>query len=297
MTIDDLVPDVWPNAAIQALDVWRQGHLIRGDLAVWLAAGGVVDPVTGTDYFDQPHQLVAAVAEVGDTGYLAVVSQTCDIAATGPGRRHPFVQVCPVRDVGKAFTPQKVEQIRGGEVVEYVFLTSPPEPAQDWAIDLRASIPMSKGALVGTQPVVGFATEDDELALAGRLAAKLERPALHDYLSKDLLDDLNNFLGKAKKNQHWCDDVEQLRLQVDGPRLAPKRVRLLVVTDIEFNAVTGIAKREPLRNWWKSHRRPLRAEGIEQAPIAFRDVANIAVTEYRNSVPLNLPALGRGTFA
>jgi len=295
LTIDDLVPDSWPEDAVTALDQWRQGHLMRGDVGAWLAAGGGPDPVTGHDFSDQVDELVAAAAEVGDSGYLAVVSQTCDIAATGPGRRHPFVQVCPIRDVG-VFSPDKVKQIRAGEIVEYVFLTRPPEPGRDWAVDLRVSMPLSKGALVARQPIEGFASEEDELVLAARVGAKFERPALHDYLSKDLINDLDTFLTRARKTEDWCDEVEQLRLHVEGSRLAPKRVRLIVVTDVDFNGVS-ITKRKHLRERWKSHKKQLRAAGIEQAPIAFRCVDRMKVDEYRNSIPLNLPALGRGVFA
>lgn len=296
MTIDNLVPDPWPADAATALSQWRQGHLIKGDMAAWLAAGGSQDPVTGNDFSDQGDSLVAAAAEVGDTGYMAVVSQTCDIAASGPGSRHPFVQACPVRDVGAAFSAEKVSQIREGEVVEYVYLTDPPESGRAWAVDLRLSVPVSKGVLVARQPIEGFASEEDELSLSARVAAKLERPALHDYLSKDLIDDLANFLAKAKKSEDWCDDVEQLRLQVEGSRLVPKRVRLIVVTDVDFSGVS-IIKRKPLRDRWKSHKKRLRAAGIEQAPIAFRCVDKMKVEEYRNSIPLHLPTLGRGTFA
>jgi hypothetical protein len=296
LTIDNLIPESWPEDIVTALDQWRQGHLIEGELGAWLSAAGRYDPVTGDDFPDHESPLVAAAAGVGDAGYLVIVSQTCDIAATGPGARHPFVQVCPVRDVGAAFSQSKVQQIRSGQIIEYVYLTKPPVAGKDWAVDLRMSIPLSKGALVAAQPIEGFATLDDELALAASVATKFERPALHEYLSKDLIHAFEVFLSKARGTQDWCDDVEQLRLQVEGNRLAPKRVRLIVVTDIDFNGIL-ITKKKPLRDLWKSHRKALRALGIEQDPIAFRTLANMSVTDYRNSIPLNLPALGRGTFA
>lgn len=252
--------------------------------------------MTGDDFSDRLEDLVAAAAEVGDTGYLAVVTQTCDIAGTGPGSRHPFIQVCPVRDVGAAFSANKVDQIRGGEVVEYVHLTQPPEPSRAWAVDLRLSVPVSKGVLIQRQPIEGFAREEDELGLSARVAAKFERPALHDYLSKDLVDDFADFLARARNSEDWCDDVEQLRLQVvEGSRLTPERVRLIVVTDVDFNGVL-IVKKGPLRARWKSHKKRLRAAGIEQAPIMFRSIEKLKVDDYRNSIPMNLPTLGRGTF-
>jgi hypothetical protein len=297
LTIDDLLPDAWPDDAVAALDSWRQGHLIGCDVGAWIAVAGGVDPVTGDDFSDRGNGMVGAVATVSDTGYFAVVSQTCDIGATGPGARHPFVEVCPVRDVGAAFTQEKIKQIRDGEIVEYVYLTSPPEHGKDWAVDLRAAVPLSKGALIAVGPVEGFASEDDELDLAARVAAKFERPTLHDYLSKNLIDSLDAFISKErKKSEDWCEDVEQLRLEVEGNRLAPKRVRLVVVTDVDFNRFLN-NKKNPLRDHWKSHKKALKAAGIEQAPIAFRPVDKFAVKDYRSCIPLNIPALGRGRFA
>ncbi|QDW28604.1 hypothetical protein FFF93_001490 [Arthrobacter sp. KBS0702] len=297
MTVDDLLPVPWPEEAVAALDTWRQGHLIRGDLATWLATAGCVDPVTGDDFSDRGEGLLGAVAEIGDTGYFAVVSQTCDIAATGPGKRHPFVQVCPVRDLGAAFIPQKVQQARAGELVEYVHLTKPPAPGKEWAIDLRISVPLSKGALIGSSPIVGFSSEDDELDLAARIAAKFKRPALHDYLSKDLIDALNALVTKARKgSEDWCEDVEQFRLEIEGNRLVPKRVRLVVVTDVNFNAPLNFRKKNALRDLWKTLKKPLKGVGIEQSLVAFRHIEDLKAKDYRNAIPLNIPALGRGSF-
>lgn len=296
MTIDDLLPDSWPDDAVAALDAWRQSHLVRCDLAAWLAAGGSVDPVTGDDFPGHTAGLIGAVASVADSGYCAVTSQTCDIVATGPGKRHPTVQICPVRDVGAVFNQEKVRQIRNGDIVEYVYLTNPPEIGKEWAVDLRMSAPLSKGVLIARKPVEGFASEEDEINFAARVAAKFERPALHNYLSKDLVNALDTFISKARRaSEEWCEDVEQFRLEVEGNRLVPKRVRLIVVTDVDFNGVFSM-KKNRLRDHWKSHKKPLKAAGIEQAPIAFRYVEKLAVKDYRNYIPLNIPSLGRGRF-
>jgi hypothetical protein len=298
LTVDALLPDPWPEEVAAALDMWRQGHLIRGDLGAWLATAGCVDPVTGDDFSDRGGGLLAAAAEIGDTGYFAVVSQTCDIAAAGPGRRHPFVQVCPVRDLEAAsFSPQKLQQARDGELVEYVYLTKPPVPGKEWAIDLRMSVPLSKGSLVGSSPIEGFGSEEDELGLAARIGAKFERPALHDYLSKDLTDALNVLVMKARKvSADWCEDVEQFRLEIEGPRLAPKRVRLVVITDVSFSSPLQLPRKNALRELWKAQKRPMKRVGIEQAPIAFRHIEDLKAKDYRNGIPLNIPALGRGRF-
>ncbi|WP_312099823.1 hypothetical protein [Corynebacterium dentalis] len=298
MTVDALLPDHWPDEVAAALDTWRQGHLIRGDLGAWLAAAGSVDPVTGYDFSDSDQGILVAATEMGDTGFFAVISQTCDIAAGGPGKRHPFVQICPVRDLeAAAFDLSKLQQARNGELVEYVYLTAPPVPDKHWAIDLRISVPLSKGALVGNSPVTGFACEEDELDLANRIGAKFERPALHDFLSKELTDALSVLVTKARKaSADWCEDVEQFRLEIEGPRLAPKRVRLIVITDVNFNSPLHLQRKMPLRELWKAQKRPMKRVGIEQAQLAFRHVEELKVKDYRNSSALNIPSLGRGRF-
>ncbi|MBB6405081.1 hypothetical protein [Arthrobacter sp. AZCC_0090] len=279
------------------MDAWRQGHLISGDLVIWLGTAGGVDPVTGDDFTEIGEGLLAASAEIGDTGYFAVVSQTCDIAAAGPGRRHPFVHVCPVRDLGAVFDAQKIQQARDSELVEYVYLTKPPVTGAHWAVDLRVMVPLSKGSLVGTAPIEGFACEDDEIDLAARVAGKFERPALHDYLSKNLVDALNALVTKARKGSaDWCEDIEQFRLWIDGPRLKPKRVRLVVITEMNYGSKLHKQRTDAIRDHWKTMKKPLRSVGIEQGPIAFRYIEDMKVKDYRDYIPINVPALGRGRF-
>jgi hypothetical protein len=124
-------------------------------------------------------------------------------------------------------------------------------------------------------------------------AGKFRRPALHDYISGPMVNSLASLLKRAKPKNPWVDEVEQIRLEVmSGTRLSPQRVRLWVVTDVVFDP----DMRNPLREEWKSHRKALRTHHIDQAPIAFRTIETMSVREYRASVPVNLPTLGRGTF-
>lgn len=296
MSVDDLLPEPWTQVVIDALDPWEQGHLIECDHMAWLAEGGAVDTVVRADYSFRPPGFLSATIDLADTGYAAVASQTCDIAGSGPGARHPFVQICPVRDVGKAFSKEKVDSIRRGEVVEYVYLTQPPLAGSDWAIDLRASTPLSKGVLVTKSPIRGFASERDALNLGTRLAAKAERPAVHDYIAKDFLEDLNRVVTKARKaNAEWYEDVEQFRLEIEGPRLTPQRLRLITVVETSFGGIHH-GKKAALRDLWKRHKKPMSAHGISQSPLAFRHIDQWTIKDYRNSIPLTVPALGRGRF-
>lgn len=293
MSVDDLAPKNWPEKVATGLEDWRQGLVFRttGPL-VWLTQGGGMDPVTGYEAGGELGAWRAALATDTDIQYLAVTSQTCDIAATGPGKRHPTVQVSPVRRVDEVFPADKVAAIRRHEVVEYVMLTSPPAEG-DWAVDLRMSMPLSKGALVDFEPIPGFASETDEFDFSERVAQKARRPAVHDELTSGTVLSLRGFLSGAKKHHSWSDDVEQIRLLVvRGDRLRPKQVRLFVITDAKFDN----AMRRPLRDWWKGEQKRLRKIGIKLEALAFRDLSSMQVTEYRDSIWLDLPELSRGPF-
>lgn len=165
----------------------------RGEHVVLRDAGRFFDPekneydirreryrrqVIGDDVPGDIGLLAARVATVAATGYLAVTGQTCDIAIGGPGQRHSFVQVSPVRDIGSVFDSGEAQQIREGFVVENVYLTYSPLASAAWAVDLRISVPMSKAVLARLEPIKGFLSEEDELAFSKSIAAKLRRLAL-----------------------------------------------------------------------------------------------------------------------
>lgn len=292
MTIDRLLPESWPPETLAALERWRQGHLVKMDRGAWIVPAWVDDPVTGeSSVGGAAGEVRARSAALSDTGFAAVVSQTCDIAGA-PAQRHPLVQVCPVRDISE-FPPEKIQQVKDYQVSEYVWLTQPPVEGASWAVDLRAIVPVSKGLLASIEPVEGFASIADELILGQRLASKLARPAVHDALAGPVFESLRKMLSKAKKSQDWCDAVEQLRLEiVEGTALYPKRVRLLVLTDHRF----GPSESKPLRDEWKSHKKALKAADITWEPIRFLTVEKCPVQLYRSTVPIDVPTLDRRRF-
>jgi hypothetical protein len=292
LTLDDLLPEPWTPEVLAALERWRQGHLLSVEKGIWLGPAGADDPVTGDSLPGNLGELRARSDTFSDTGYMAVISQTCDIAG-GPGERHPFVQACPVRDIAR-FSTERIQQIKDRHAHDYVSLTQPPVAGAEWAVDLRVTVPVSKGVLAAADPVEGFATAEDEIQLGHRLASKFTRPAVHDALAGAVFDSLRRCLARNKRSQTWCDDIEQLRLEIlEGTALQPKRVRLLVCADTDLSP----AERKPLRDEWKSHKRALKKVGIEQAPIGFVMVEKCSLKQYRESIPIDIPTLDRGRFA
>ena len=291
MSIDNLVPDPWPGDIVEVLDRWRQGHLLEQGALIWLAEGGMTDLVTGVPAGGTKGKWRAQQSDSNSSPkYVAIVSQTCDVAATGPGARHPTVQVCPARCIDGA-SPEKIKAIKRHEVVEYVYLTQFLKE-QHWVIDLRMSLPLSKFTLVGRKPIVGFASEIDEIALAQHLASKFERIALHDHISTGMVGRLREHLRTNKSNTEWWEKVEQVRLVVDGNRLAPVGLQMIVVEESPLDR----REKKIWRDWRKAEAKRLDKLDIKFEPVRFADLGTLSVREYRDSVPVPLPSLQRGRF-
>jgi hypothetical protein len=293
VNVEDLFADEPFDAArVTELDPWRTGDLVPGANWFWAGPAGP-DPVTGTAGTPdtspgEAWALYELGAEVGDYG--VITSQTCDVPGTGPGKRHPTVQVSPVHSLD-GYTPAEVREIRQGRRVSLVYLTGYPQSGE-WAVDLSLSVPVSKGALLGVPRVSAFETGAEAVELCERVALKASRPALHDDLADVLVSGLNELLATAAASD-WKYSIEQIRLIVlDGTRLDPKVVQLLVLTEGDPPS------RRPLDGWRRNMAKKLRRRdaGITLSPNLWADIDRVKVKEYRTSAPLTLPELERPQY-
>lgn len=288
MNFDGYV-DKFNIAGLPSLDEWRQGLLV----STWAAAYVDVtapDPESG-EVPEEAHPF-EAVQDLDDAHvpYVAVTSQTCDVVGSGPGARHPFVQVSPVRDLS-GWNLDKLNQVRSGEINDWILLTEPPVQGAIWGIDLRASWPLSKAALSATDPVAGFASPDDEREIGARLARKFERPAFPDAITTTAVRLLDAAVGRGMKAM-WATDVVQLRLDVlEGTVLRPHEVRVLVISEGSLDP----ASRKEFANAWAACKASIRAEGIKWTRAAFRDIERMSAREYRDTFLLRIPKLGSGS--
>lgn len=229
--VDALLPRDWSAAkpggdAVANLARWSQGHAVRG--AAILFAGARADRVTGVDAEDHWR----AIDATPDHEWSIVVSQTCDIGATGPGARHPFVMCAPLICLDDR--PDNFRQsVHQYQVTYLAPITNSPDPmgsGTDWAADLRLFVPVSKSVLIASDPVDVFDTDRTRVLFAEHVARKTLRPALADVLSEDLKRLLDGVIQNVPKDisSDWCDNVEQIRIAVDD-RLAPSWVRVHVV--------------------------------------------------------------------
>jgi hypothetical protein len=281
----------------RALDPWRLGDLVHGVRLFWAAPSGS-DCVTGLDVGEVDGDRWAVVQwqpdENGEDACVwgVVTSQTCDIATTGPGQRHPTVQVAPLKRLDGTYDPGKIAEIRRGKSVELVYVSVSPELGE-WAVDLRMSLPVSKAVLAGQTRRSAFASEREELEFATKVAAKQRRPALHDEIGGKLVDGLRELVTAAQTaGATWPDQLEQFRLLVTGgDRLAPTDVLLVAIA--HSDALTARERCE-LRAWRRREcKRLMKAANITLAPVAFVSLNKLDVVRYRDSTPLHVPELGR----
>jgi hypothetical protein len=295
MNVDDLLPEAWHPAHVAALDAWQLGDVVPTPRLFWAALDGL-DPVTRLESHTgaSAWQVIAPKIPAPTPESLhwgVITTPTCNVSACGPGARCATVQISPVVPLHEPdFTPSQIIAVTKHEMVDFVLLTNPPAPGE-WAIDLRISLPTSKGVLLGHTPRRGFACESDEIEFADHLAGRSRSPALHDELSGSMLKSLRALVKKQRGPV--VDDVEQVRLLVcEGSRLAPTKVQLIVVEETRLTA----EDRTIWRKWRETERKRLTRLGILLLPLLFRTVDELNVDIYRRAVPLNVPELKRGFY-
>ena len=236
--IASLIPDDWPADVLAALSVWRQGDILEGGPLFWAGPQGD-DPVLPYDGAPSPFHVSREYGE----GRLIITSQTCDIGGRGPGRLHPFVSVSPVYPLA---SDDLLGNVRSGHVGYLVWL------GDNLVADLRVAMPVSKGVLVQATPIDLGVSENVRLAFAEALAAKVRRPALHDALSEEIRRSLNGYINEPHPDADtdWLDRVEELRLRIEGDRLQPSALQLIILFDREpeRSLKVGVARSDEARN-------------------------------------------------
>lgn len=298
LNLDDFVPQEWPEE-VKGLEEWAQGDLIGPLPCAWTAPPGP-DPVTGMDTSAEGEGLLTVSPEEGfDWGII--VSQTCDVVSTGPGRRHPFAQVSPVY-VTRQGDERSWGALRGWGVVDRVLL----HPAASvlthmlgadrqkdtiLVADLRISLPVSKAVLAGRAPLHAFSEESDLLRFAEHLALKVERPALHGFVTDRLRSVIHDAIrGDARTNTFWWDSVDEVRVRCAPTRLHPREVEVIVVHRGDGHPDPAAVDR------WNQLVRSLRREARRNLNISLRTPLHVSrhallAETYRQSTRLHIPEL------
>jgi hypothetical protein len=300
--LDPYVPDAWKPDDSAWIDQWSQGDLVQSLPVGWVGPAGH-DRVTNVDATPPDPAMGGGTKVIIDAGrsFVAgiITSQTCDVVTTGPGERHPFVQVSPVL-FGVATSFPNLDALQAGRVIDRFLLD--PEPSTLRALggqlatsqevlvaDLRISLPFSKALLVGQRPLRGFRTEKAALTFAAHLAAKVSRAALSDAVIEAKEVVAQAFRAASRQDTTWWTQVDEVRVLCKPTRLDPTNVTFLVVHRTQPTPAT-------VDRWLKvtsSARRQLKSNNITLRHTLHETVNELRAVDYRESVALDLPELYR----
>ena len=236
------VPDLWTPEQIIALETWTQGSLFHGSVSAWAIPEANVTHEPPDYPFDLDVAFRTNIEE-----WSIVTSQTCDIAVTGSGKNQPFVQVSPLVKIDG----EDEGFIRNVRIwsVTYLAPVAGPDVDGEWAVDLRISTPVSKLVLAAKEPVPWPSSEDQLVLFANHVARRTSRPAFHDgIVSIEEVINADIKASRKAKDEGWFEKVEQVRLEIQGTRLAPQVVTIHIVcneqlTNLEKDKWRQIRKR------------------------------------------------------
>ena len=181
-----LLSDEAAQLVHQKLRDWSQGDFtleintfihIANPLAPLTSSAASVSGVEGEDFVAVPSEVLGIV----------VVTQTCDIVNKLMER--PYVEVCPIVEVGPEDLPLVKSGNRPGAVYLSTFGNKP------WAVDLDRVMTIEKTILVAANRVVGCPNKEDQRKLAIALARKRARFAFPDEFESMM----QGFLKYTKK--------------------------------------------------------------------------------------------------
>ena len=280
--IDEGIPEEWPPEVTEAAAGVQQGDLIRTPPLGYAAS--LSYPIWS---------LTRQEAEVGaDSGPVhlsihpddgpewgIVVSQTCDVAEEGVAMQ-PWVEVCPVYEVDAVDKlPEYLHRLDGMEAGE----------GRAWVADLRLTVPLEKGLLVGRERRDPFATEEARIDFGVKLGWRRARAALsagvHVVITETIKKRRSNNRAGARAAR-TC--VYKLMLEVQESRLKPRAVRLHVIYQ-GSDECDEERMREWFATWWKRANKVAKEHDIELLPTVFHDRTKMDVQDYDRLIPIENP--------
>lgn len=292
--IDQGLPKAWPVEVMQAIDKFKQGHLVErppffyaasAEFGIWQFTRDVGDPSFAEDLFQ--------IDPTDGPPYGLIVTQTCDINEQALLLKQPWIQVCPVYRGDNVLDPGQQGHVRRGRMGHLIALSPPSLRDGLWLADLRIEFPIEKSWLVARTPIEAFAHEKDYLDLADRLAQRRGRPAFANAISEQVIGPLRTRLNKlsAKRQHDILDKVRELRLQVDGQRLLPTSARLIVIFADDADSEDREKVIQWFDDWWTEVQSETTARGLPLLANRYGALDEIPTRIYAASTFLNFAYL------
>lgn len=280
--IDEGLPEEWPPEVVEAAAEVQQGDLIRSPplgyaaslrYPIWSLTRQEAE--AGAD----PDAVHLSVHPDDAPEWGIVVSGTCDVAEEGVPMQ-PWLEVCPVYEVDAVDKlPEYFHGLDGMQAAE----------GRAWVADLRLTVPLEKGVLVGRERRDPFASEESRIDFGVKLGWRKARAALsagvHVVITETIKKRRSNNRTGARAARK-C--VYRLMLEVQESRLAPRAVRLHVVYQASSDC-TEERMREWFATWWEKANETAKEQDIELLPTVFHDRTNMDVQRYDQLIPIENP--------
>jgi hypothetical protein len=198
---DNLLP--WPAEVDQSLASFRCGMVIGKPPFAYHALGRYALWSASTQS-DEPDELVLIeLADEDRPPYGIITTETCDLLEEGRDRKvRPWFQVSPVLDLAH-LDDQHKSSIESLRITYLCRLTGPHFSDGFFVADLRISIPVEKGALVGRVALEGFAIEEEERAFSVQIGELATRPVWPHAVQQIIVRGLKEYFRKKPRRTSW----------------------------------------------------------------------------------------------
>lgn len=289
-------PAGWTPEVHDALANLRQGHLVESPPFAYYADGA--RPIHGmtrawAEGRGSQQGVVSAATPEYRPPYGIITTQTCDLVEEGcPGRvrnpKRPWVQISPVY-FRRCETAGEARGIRAGRIHDYLAWTSALEEHDHgvWVADLRISVPVEKGWLVGRSGTPAFRDVDGESAFAEQIARLAARVAHSRPLNDLVLRPLSDRLKQLCAEHPSSDGIEEVLLELGHDRRDPELVRVVFIGDAPIPTAVQAA----LSAWWATTFAAAQPEELHVLEPEFTTFDLIGTARYRRLEQLDLSAL------
>jgi hypothetical protein len=279
------LPDEWPPEVVEVAAQLQQGDLISEPPLVYAASLAYpiwaltrLEAEDGVD--SDPVHLSLDRDDVPEWGI--VVSQTCDVTEEEHEPVQPWVEVCPVYER---------DAVENAPEYLYPLNRMPAAEGRMWVADLRLTVSLEKGLLVGRQRRDPFdGAEEARIEFGVKLGERRARPALSAGVHVVITETLKKRRGNNKPfAKEARTRVYKLMLQVEqGSRLDPRSVRLHVICQ-PSDECTEERLREWFDKWWEKASEAGKDKGIELLPTVFHDRESMDIEVYDRLIPIENP--------
>lgn len=241
----DVVPEGWTAELRQALEGLRQGSLLEDPPITYYADPAHPLTITTTEWARGRESPGPISSRSRRPPWGIVTTQTCDLIEEGRPKR-PWLQLSPVYHF--KCPDGTATRIRRGEEFQYLFPVSTlPECANGlWVADLRLTVSIEKGWVLGKRTQGAFKSNTEYLGFAQRMAELITRFAYPRRLQEVFLAPLMTKMRVLEETYAGRSGILEVRYACGRDQDDPDTVEPVFLSE---RALDGDVMAD-LTDWW-----------------------------------------------